>query len=211
MNCETVRDLIRPVASQSLDDEARDAAMTHISNCPDCRAALRGAEALSELRLRETIEPNNQFFDRVIKVSSETKSQASGHGRFWVGAGFGGAIAASLIALAFTLGWINPQISDDSRTAEFVVTLDDPRQMNLAFETDQNLDGAIISIMLSGDVQIAGYGMQRELSWSEDLDAGINRLSLPVFANGIDGGQMVVRLQHPLSEQLFVVNLFVET
>ena len=211
MNCETIRDLVGRVASQSLDGETHAAAMTHISNCPDCRAALRGAEALTELRQRETELPGDQFFDRVVKISSRGESRRSEHGQFWIGAGFSGAIAASLIAIAFALGWINLQTSDVSSTAAFVVALDDPRQMNVAFETDRNLDGAMISIVLSGDVQIAGYGVQREISWLEDLDAGVNRLSLPVFANSIDGGQMVVRLQHPLSEQIFIVNLSVET
>jgi hypothetical protein len=59
-------------------------------------------------------------------------------------------------------------------------------------------------------VEIDGYGTRRELSWSEDLDAGVNRLSLPVTASGFEGGQMVVRLEHPLSEQVFVVQLPVD-
>ena len=83
--------------------------------------------------------------------------------------------------------------------------------MDLAFETDRQLDGATISIFLSGDVGIDGYGLQRELTWTENLDAGINRLSLPVMANGIGGGQMVVRMTHPLSEQVFVINLPAES
>ena len=92
-----------------------------------------------------------------------------------------------------------------------MVSLDEPRNMNIAFETDRRLDGATITILLSGNVEIDGYGPQRELSWSEDLDAGVNRLSLPVIANGLGGGQIIVRLEHPRSEQLFVVTLPVES
>ena len=62
-----------------------------------------------------------------------------------------------------------------------------------------------------GDVEIEGYGMQRELTWSENLDAGVNRLSLPVLANGLNGGQMIVRMAHPMSEQVFVINLPAES
>ena len=83
--------------------------------------------------------------------------------------------------------------------------------MNLAFETDRQLDGATISILLSGDVEIDGYGIQRELTWSADLDAGVNRLTLPVLARSINGGQMIVRMTHPLSEQVFVINLPAES
>ena len=45
------------------------------------------------------------------------------------------------------------------------------------------------------------------LNWSDDLGAGINKLSLPLVASGEGGGQMVVRLSHPDSEQLFVIDL----
>jgi hypothetical protein len=39
---------------------------------------------------------------------------------------------------------------------------------------------------------------------------GVNKLSLPLLASGIGGGQMVVRLSHPDSEQMFVINLPVD-
>ena len=43
--------------------------------------------------------------------------------------------------------------------------------------------------------------------WTEDLEAGVNKLSLPLLASGNGGGQMLVRLTHPDSEQIFVVQL----
>ena len=64
---------------------------------------------------------------------------------------------------------------------------------------------------MSGSIEIDGYGPQRELSWTENLEAGVNRLRLPVIASGVDGGQMVVRLDHPQSEQVLLVRLRVES
>jgi hypothetical protein len=43
------------------------------------------------------------------------------------------------------------------------------------------------------------------------LEAGVNRLSLPVLASGLNGGQMIVRMTHPMSEQVFVINLPTES
>jgi hypothetical protein len=128
-----------------------------------------------------------------------------------MGTAFGGAVAASLFAIAFSLGWTGAEQDPAKSTAEFIVALGEPRQMNLAFETDRPLDGATISILLSGDVEIEGYGLQRELTWSEDLEAGVNRLSIPVLASGLNGGQMIVRMTHPMSEQVFVINLPTES
>jgi hypothetical protein len=39
------------------------------------------------------------------------------------------------------------------------------------------------------------------------LQAGVNRLTLPVVAVDRTGGRMIVRLSHPHSEQVFVVRL----
>jgi hypothetical protein len=79
--------------------------------------------------------------------------------------------------------------------------------MNIAIEADRPLQGAEISILLSGDVEIDGFGERHELSWIDDLEPGVNQLTLPVRAIGAGGGQMVVRLNHPDSEQIFVVQL----
>ena len=211
MNCNFVSDNVQRIATRSLAEDQLAASTVHIANCPDCQAALRGAEALLELKMRKTTPATDQLFDRVVKMATSATNQDQSSRRFWAGAGFGGAIAASIFALAFVFGWTDGFRSAAPATAEFVVALGEPRQMDLAFETDRPLDGATISIFLSGDIGIDGYGQQRELTWTENLDAGVNRLSLPVIANGIGGGKMVVRMTHPLSEQVFVINLPTES
>ena len=79
--------------------------------------------------------------------------------------------------------------------------------MNIAIDTDRALQGATISILLAGDVELDGFGTRRELTWNTDLQAGVNKLTLPVRAVGAEGGQLVVRMTHPQSEQVYVVNL----
>lgn len=173
--------------------------------------AQRGKAALMELRHRKTESPSDELLKHVVATATGNSNGQGSSKRFWMGTAFGGAVAASLFAIAFSLGWTGGEQDPAESTAEFIVALGEPRQMNLAFETDRPLDGATISIILSGDVEIEGYGLQRELTWSENLDAGVNRLSLPVLASGIDGGQMIVRMTHPLSEQVFVINLPTES
>lgn len=173
--------------------------------------AKRGSEALLELRHRKTDNPPDDLFRRIVATATDTSEHRAGKQRFWLGTAFGGAIAASLFAIAFFFGWTGNVQQPGASTAQFIVALGEPRQMNLAFETDRQLDGARISIILSGDVEIEGYGVQRELAWTENLDSGLNRLTLPVLASGLGGGQMVVRMTHPLSEQVFVINLPTES
>jgi len=175
----------------------------------DRRSARRGAEALAELAARDTGTPPDGLFEAVVEKAVSQPAPTPRDNRFWLGAGVG-AIAASLLAVALFIGWTERGAQLD-RLPEFVVSLEEPRQMNLAFETDRVLEGATITILLSGSVEIDGYGPQRELSWTENLEAGVNRLSLPIIASGFDGGQIVVRLEHPQSEQVFIVQLPVES
>lgn len=207
MNCEFLKDKIPAIAAETISDGERLIAIAHVNICPNCRAALRGSQALLELRRRTYDEPSNDLFRQVLaRTVGKTDRHAHGQ-RFWLGTAFGGAIAASLFAIAIFLGWTGSGQNPAIAPAEFVVAVDETRLMGLAFETDRNLDGATISILLSGDVEIEGYGMQRELTWLENLDAGVNRLSLPVLASGNRGGQMIVRMSHPLSDEIFVINL----
>jgi hypothetical protein len=211
MNCETLMTRIPAVAAGEVSDSERSVVMNHVESCPDCRAALRGSEALSELRRRKTNLPPSGLFDRIVANATSGSQHQTNTKRFWMGTAFGGAVAASLFAAAIYFGWTGDGPDPAASTAEFVVALGEPRQMNLAFETDRQLDGARISILLSGDIEIEGYGTQRELVWTENLDSGVNRLTLPVLASGLDGGQMVVRMSHPLSEQVFVIHMPTES
>lgn len=209
MSCDFDKDRLRALARGSLAGEERDSVFAHVDRCEDCRAALRGAEALAELAARDTGMPRTGLFEAVVEKAVSQPASALRDNRFWKGAGFG-AIAASLLAMALFFGWTDSRVPAGS-VPEFVVSLEEPRLMNLAFETDRVLAGATITIFLSGSVEIEGYGPRRELSWTENLEAGVNRLSLPVIANGFEGGQMVVRLEHPQSKQVFVVRLPVES
>jgi hypothetical protein len=169
--------------------------------------ARRGAEALATLKNQEVGNVPDGLFDRVVGAATRSPSRHRETRRFWLGTGFGAAIAASIFALAATLGWFGDPVASDPETAQFQLVLNEPRQMDIAIETDQALTGATIRILIAGNIEIDGFSGQREISWVEDLDAGVNRLSLPIVATGNEGGQVIVRLNHPKSEQVFVVNL----
>ena len=205
MKCNVVADRITALVTDDLPDDQRRACMNHIAACEDCANALEGASAMHAIRSWPTENTPEGTFDRVMSRTFDASERQSSGQRFWLGAGFGGAIAASLLAVAFALGML--AVPEEPAVAEFHVSMEEARLMHVAIEADRPLQDATISILLSGDVQIDGFGDRRELSWTDDLDAGVNKLTLPLIAIGEDGGQMVVRLNHPDSEQLFVVQL----
>jgi hypothetical protein len=211
MKCEHMTDMISGMLAGTLSPSQLSACGHHLANCNACHDALRGAGALTLLKARlwarDTGEAPPGLFDRILDDLDEApESRGSGH-RFWLGSVFGGVLAASLFAAAFALGWVATPSTYAPAVPEFQVTLGQPSSMNLAIETDRPLQGANISILLAGGVELDGYGSRRELNWTADLKAGVNRLSLPVIALSQDGGQVVVRLSHPHSEQVYVVRL----
>lgn len=207
MNCEIVAKNIAGIVFGTLPQTRLADCKQHIAACSRCADALRGADALALLKTRNTGDTPADLFDKVVTELEKVPDQRHTGERFWLGTGFGGAIAASLFALALTLGWIGMPATEAPEVAEFRVALSEPRNMDVAIETDRPLQGARISILLSGGVELDGYGDRRELTWTTDLKAGVNRLSLPVVAVDQAGGQMVVRLSHPQSEQVFLVRL----
>ena len=166
--------------------------------------AQRGIEALEILRNREVGGTPDGLYEQIMHEATRPAIDKRNPAHFWLGAGFGAAIAASIFAFVFGFGVLTPP---ENAAMDFHIALNEPRQMDIAIETDRDLQGATITIILAGDVDLDGFPTQRELSWSTNLDAGVNRLSLPLIATGTNGGQVLVRLDHPQSEQVFVINL----
>jgi hypothetical protein len=206
MKCDIVADHIPEIVSGTLTTAVLAECKQHIADCESCSDALRGAQALAELRYRDTGDVPAGLFDRMRSDVTEGSRQA-GAGRFWLGSAFGGAVAATIFGLAITLGWIDSDPSAVPEVAEFIVAVDERRVMDLAIESERSLDDARISILLSGGVTLDGYDDRRELTWNTDIRAGVNKLSLPIRAINGQGGRMVVRLSHPDSEQVFLVNV----
>lgn len=207
MKCESVVEQIKALAEGALSGDERTACMNHVAVCEDCADALRGVRAMLVVRDQAAVPGSERVFNRVMgKTSYDPHQEASRRG-FWLGAGFSGAIAASLLALTIALRVLTSPGVETPTAAEFYVSSSEVRPMNIAIEADRPLQDAQISILLSGDVEVDGFVDRHELSWVDDLEPGVNQLTLPIRAVGERGGQMVVRLSHPDSEQIFVVQL----
>ena len=113
----------------------------------------------------------------------------------------------NVLRCALTPKYKNFNSDNNSDTAEFVVSMSEPRDLNIAIDVDTAMPGATVSVSIYGGIELAGYASQRHLSWTTDLDAGVNKLSLPIIALDNSGGQVIVRLEHPQSQQEFLIQL----
>ncbi len=208
MKCQDIENRLLDLVSGELAATELEECRRHIAHCVTCDEVMRGVEGLAVLRERNTgAMPTDLFESMSTRLERRTDQGASGQ-RFWTGTVFGGVVAASLFALALTTGWVQLPGDATNRSApEFVVALSEPRDLNVAIETDHALANATITVTLSGGVELAGYTGQRQLTWEADLVAGVNQLTLPIRTTGIAGGQVIVQLVHPDTEQVLVVGV----
>ena len=213
MNCDYIADNMAKIVYGKLAQEELAYCRMHLFDCSECTDAVRGAEALALLRNCGTEAVPDGLFSKLSSALQEPAQEpvpeqtSARSGQFWLGTGLGGAIAASLLVAAMTFGWVAPPADEPENIAQFAVHVSEPTIMNFAIEADRALAGANISILLTGDLELQGFSGEREVRWVADLEEGVNRLQLPVIALEESGGQMIVRLEHPDTEQVYIVNV----
>jgi hypothetical protein len=207
MNCESVLERLSALSGDELASMERRRLDGHVAVCEECRSAIRAAEAMRMLREQPVEKVPEGLFGRVMKNATGGAMPAASNRSFWLGAGVGGSLAAAIAVVALTLGLVGNEPNRETGVAQFGVSMEEARDLNVAIRLGRDLPGATLSVFLSGGVELAGFGDRRELVWTTDLDQGINKLTLPVLATDVDGGRVIVKLDHDSSHQLFVVNL----
>jgi len=220
MKCDDVQTLLIDGRGDG-DRAGRRAAMEHLASCERCRDAQYAAGVLRVERSRAVPGPTPGAFERAMAAAVGASRQPPSRealpparaprGRgFWAGAavGAGSAAAAALAAWAVIVGPA-PGLpgAQPSATPEVAIALHETRDVNISVDTPAALTNAEIRVVLTGDISLDGFAQQRELRWYADLDAGSNRLSLPIVATGATGGQLLVEVQHERKRRTFVVDV----
>jgi len=220
MKCDDVQTLLID-GREAGDPAGRRMAMEHLAICESCRDAQYAAGVLRVERSRAVPGPRPGAVERAVAAATRASRQPPSRetprranltrGRsFWAGAVAGAASAAAAAVLAWAallapgLGVLG---TPPAATPEVTLALHETRDVNIAVDTPSALADAEIRVVLTGAISLYGFAEQRELRWRTDLDAGSNRLSLPVVATGAAGGQLLVEVQHGRKRRTFVVDV----
>jgi hypothetical protein len=184
-----------------------EAAMTHATECGDCRAALRAVQALRPLRDELPPLPSDLAMERAIDKALSSRPVQRYRRGFWNGLAAGAALAATLAAVAIGV-WLQPRGGDIPRDLpEVRLALNQARAVTVTLESPEPLANAEVRVELRGAVALEGYVGQRELRWMTDLDRGINQLTLPVVALDAGGGQVLVEVTHGDKRRTFILDV----
>ncbi len=204
MRCEDAIETLRAAGSRPEGDLR--AAMSHAAACDDCQSALRALDAMRTLREAPAPIVDEGAIERAIDRA--LTSPAPGYRRgFWSGLASGAAAAAAVAALAVGIWSLRSGGESSVAVPEVRLALNRPSDVTVTLESSEPLVNAEVRVELRGAVALDGYAGQRELSWSTDLDRGINQLTLPVVAIDASGGQVLVEVTHGDKRRTFVLDV----
>ena len=153
---------------------------------------------LRDLPLEEASEG---FYDRALVNAA--RASARRQRRRWLATGFGGAIAAGV--LAWLVGGI-VMSTPDVATPEIpgvAIALERPQEVNFVFASARPLERAMLTIELPDGIELEGFPGQRSVSWETSLAAGKNHLPLRLVATRPVDGIVVARLEHEQRSKTF--------
>ncbi|NIR59352.1 MAG: zf-HC2 domain-containing protein [Gammaproteobacteria bacterium] len=207
MDCRTFNAYLDDLIDGALDAAYAAELESHAGACAHCDQRLARARRL-RVALRElpSPEPPVGFADRALQTAA-IRAQGARRRARTTAAGF--ALAASL-CLGVAIGVLmdgRPEPGPAGRLQQVSISVSQPQQIRLAFDTEQALPGATLTVRLPAGVELVGFPGRRELSWRTDLAAGTNLLNLPVVARGTEGGKLVTRLSHGERSRTFTVRI----
>lgn len=178
-----------------LDAAQRAGMQLHAAGCAGCgRAYRRAADLHAALRGFDVPGMRPGFAEHALaRATAATGRDERAFGRLRLGV----ALAAGL-ALVIGVGaaW-------RAAPPTIVLTEKQPESVRLVFRAAEPIDGATLSLRLPENVEIVGYGAQRELTWQTDLREGANLLRLPLVARGPVSGEFVARLSSGARSRTF--------
>ncbi len=186
-------------------DAARNQALEeHLQQCPRCRLQHDRAAALrAALRALPAPAARPGFVDEALARAVRGADSATRRARRPL---IAMALAASL-TLAVGVAVIVGTRPVPALVQTVTLTLDQPETLRLKFNSATPLPAATLSLTLPENLELAGYGARRELTWQTDLNEGGNLLQLPLVARGTVRGDLVARLSHGESSKTFRVKI----
>ncbi len=196
----------------SLDEAETLALDAHVDSCNTCRQTVD-----SEQRLRGLLKdyavpaPDDAYFDQALAKASHVST--NGQRNRWLMTGFGGAVAAGL--LAWVIGGTILQTPEPVESVASIpgvtMVLEEPRTVNLVFSSATELADAVLTVNLPAGIEIEGFAGQREITWITSLQAGKNILPLRLIATTPHGGELLARLEHDNRDRTFRIRVDVSS
>lgn len=206
MRCEDIEDLLDEHADAALTPAQREDVDAHLATCADCSSAWRTAALLRRHRSLPTPPPSAALLTRIAAIRQPTgvKKRVSP----WASA-VGGALAAGIALVAFD--YYRAGVDEGVRPVpSLTMSLNETRDVSVSIDSPEAIMDVEVRVLLAGGIELEGLRGRRELKWKTDLEPGINRLTLPIFASDSSGGRILIAVGHGDRQRAFVMQIDVD-
>jgi hypothetical protein len=202
MRCEDIEDLLNAHADADMTTAKRQEVEAHLLACDDCNSAWRAAESLRRYRALPTPLPSEALIARIAALRQP--SRAAKRLSPWIAA-VGGALAAGIAVVAFN--YFRAAADGVRAVPSLTMSLNETRDVSVTIDSPEAFMDVEVRVLLAGGIQLQGFRARRELKWKTDLEAGVNRLTLPIVASDSSGGKLMVAVGHGDKQRAFVVQI----
>ncbi len=194
MTCEKIQSLLNDYVDNELSVLHVEVVKKHCDTCEACSRTLDGLLALKfALKTLPVPRPSEGFEKRVIKAAIQDARSAE-HIAGQHGSLVKFAAVAMISAVALLVGLLyQPSSLDKSQV--FVKVGNEVRTIKVAIDADKALEAVNLRVDLSDNLELAGFGNKKQISWSADLHKGVNVISLPIIGIAQGKGDVTTRIR----------------
>jgi len=184
MNCTQTDVVLQDYINEDLSDTLTMAVSKHHQSCNECHKKYENMlNILADLRKLPVTAHTENFVQRALdKASTEhyRHNQALPI--------IGSALAAGLaVWFFFSSTFFSLPTNNDFD----VVVGNEIQTIKVAINSENAIDKVKISIELSSNLELAGFGQRKFINWTTRLHEGVNIISLPIVGTAYGYGEVV--------------------
>lgn len=190
MECLTAKNLMQDAVNGKLKGTDTGFLTAHLRECAACREDYRQtSNMLDMLRGIPVPPPSAGFADRVLSNATRSRPITAGS-RF---KHVTGGIAASLVAVFLVISSLTGT-GPDKPDSNVMLVGGQVKTIRVAIDSPRVVEAIRVTIDVSDNLEIEGYGKQQAISWTARLEQGVNLIALPVNAIAAGDGEIVARV-----------------
>ena len=188
VKCRTAKILLQDHIDGTLTGADTGLLTAHLQECAACRKDFRQTLEMIELLKGIPVAPASAgFAERALSAAVCSQPATAGSRIKYLSGGIAAGLAAMLLMVMIMTG---PNLSDPP------IVLYDGKvsTIRVAIESSRSIDDIEMTIDVSDNLEIRGYGSQQAISWTTRLEEGVNVIALPVIARSAGDGEIVARV-----------------
>ncbi len=205
MHCDEFNRYLDDYLDGGLEARPLQLCHMHVDSCVHCRRNVDDAQnlraSLAAYGKATTPQPETGFYDRALAKAALIGARKQR--KRWVLAGFGSAIAATLMLMVVSSVFFTTDDIGQPAIPGITMALETPHTFNLIFSSADVLQDASMTVTLPLGIEIVGFAGQSEITWKTSLKQGRNILPLTLIATSPMGGELLATLQHENDNKMF--------